>query len=114
MNFFNFFDWDQKFKCLRYHFQYLAQFIAPRGRIWGNSNSQYLRLWNFLRRGLQNYGFSFIIASTAIDLPSPWSLFDYYFHRIDTQFIEEIQAHCIKMTFVVHLESIKCVFVYLE
>ncbi len=50
----------------------------------------------------------------AIDLPSPWSLFDYYFQRIDVQFIEEIQAHCIRMTGVLHLESIKCFFVYLE
>ncbi len=31
MNFFNFFDWDQKYKCLTHHFQYLARFIAPRG-----------------------------------------------------------------------------------
>ncbi len=31
MNFFNFFDWDQKYKCMRHNFQYLAQFIAPMG-----------------------------------------------------------------------------------
>ncbi len=46
----------------------------PLGRVWGNSNFQYPRLGNFLRRGLHNYGFSFIIASMAIDLPSPWSI----------------------------------------
>ncbi len=114
MNFFNFFDRDQRYKCLRHHFQSMAQFIAPRGRVWGNSNFQYPRLWNFLHCGLHNYRFSFIIASMAIDLPSPWSLFDYYFRRINTQFIEEIQARGIRMTGVVHLESIKCFFVYLE
>ncbi len=67
-----------------------------------------------LRRGLHNYGFSFIIAPMATDLPSPWSLFNYHFHCIDAQFTEEIQAHCIRMTGVVHLESIKCVYVYLK
>ncbi len=106
MNFFNFFDWDQKYKGLRHHFQYLGQFIAPEEGL-GNSNFQYTRLWNFLRHGLHNYRFSFIKAFTAIHLPSPWSLFEYHFHRIDTQFIEEIQAHCIRMTGVVHLERIK-------
>ncbi len=93
--------------CLRHHFQYLAQFIAPRG------SSGAIQIFSIHDYGtsIVNYGFSFIIASMAIDLPSP---FDYYFHRIDTQFIEEIQAHCIRITSVVHLESIKCFFVYLE
>ncbi len=104
--FLKFFDWDQKYKCPRHHFQYLAQFT--------NSNFWYPRLWNFLRRGLHNYGFFFIIASTAIDLPLPWSLFDYHFNRIDTQFTEKIQAHYIGMTGIVHLKSIKCFFVYIE
>ncbi len=49
-----------------------------------------------------------------MDLPLPWSLFDYHFHRIDTQFTEEIQTHCIRMAGVVHLESIKSFSVYLE
>ncbi len=29
--FLQFSDWDQKYKCLRHRFQYLAQFIDPRG-----------------------------------------------------------------------------------
>ncbi len=52
MNFFNFFDWDEKYKCLRNHFQYLAQFIAPRG---GSGAIQIVSI------------------STTMELPSPWS-----------------------------------------
>ncbi len=114
MNFFNFFDWDIKYNFPRHHFQYLAQFIAPRG---GSGAIQIFSIHDygtFPRHCLHDHGFSFIIASIAIGLPSPWSLFDYHFHRIDTQFTEEIPAHCIRMTGVVHLESIKCFFVYLE
>ncbi len=51
MNFFNFFDWNQKYKCSRYHFQYLAQFIA-RGE------------------GLGQFKFS---VFTTMELPSSWS-----------------------------------------
>ncbi len=49
--FLQFFDWDQKYKSLRHHFQYLAQFIAPRG-------------------GSGDYGTSFAVVSTTIDFPS--------------------------------------------
>ncbi len=114
MNFFNFFDRDQKYKRLRHHFQYLAQFIAPRG---GSGAIQIFSIHDYgtsFAVVSTNYGFSFIIPSTARDLPSPWSLFNYHFHRINTQFTEEIQDHYIRMTGVVHLESIKCFFVYLE
>ncbi len=49
--FLQFFDWDQKYKCLRHHFQYLALFIASRG-------------------GLGQFKFS---VSTTMEPPSPWS-----------------------------------------
>ncbi len=52
MDFFNFFDWYQKYKCMRHHFQYLAQFIAPGGG------------------GLGQFKFS---VSTTMELPLPWS-----------------------------------------
>ncbi len=114
MNFSNFFDWDQKYKCLRHHFQYLAQFIAPTG---GSGTIQIFSIHNYgtsFSVVSTTMDFSFIIASTAMDLPLPWTLLDYHFHRIDTQFTEETQAHCMRMTDIVHSESIKCFSVYLE
>ncbi len=57
--FFNFFDWDQKYKCLRHHFQYLAQFIGPRG------GSGAIRIFSIL-----DYGTSFAVVSTTMDFPS--------------------------------------------
>ncbi len=59
MNFFNFFDWDQKYKCPRHRFQYLAQFIAPRG---GSRAIQIFRI--------HDYGTSFAVVSTTTDFPS--------------------------------------------
>ncbi len=71
---------------MRDNFQYLAQFTAPRG---GSGAIQIFSIhyYGTLRRGL-NYGFSFIIAYTAIDLPSPWSITDYHFHRRDGEKID--------------------------
>ncbi len=60
MNFFNFFDWDQKYKCLRHHFQYLAQFISARGM------SGAIQIF-----GIHDYGStSFAVVSTTMDFPS--------------------------------------------
>ncbi len=59
MNSFNFIDWDKKYKCPRHHFQYLAQFIAPRG------GSQAIQIFS-----IHNYGTSFAVVSTTIDFPS--------------------------------------------
>ncbi len=59
MNFFNFFDWDQKYKYLRHHFQYLAQFIAYRGR------SGVIQIFS-----IHDYGTSFTLVSTTMDFPS--------------------------------------------
>ncbi len=59
MNFFNFFDWNQKYKCLRHNFQYLAQFIAPRGE---SGAIQIL--------SLHDYGTSVAVVSTSTDFPS--------------------------------------------
>ncbi len=58
MNFFNFFDCDQKYKCPRHHFQYLAQFIAPRGR------SGEIQIFS-----IRDYGTSFAMVSTTMDFP---------------------------------------------
>ncbi len=58
-NFFNFFDWDQKYNCLRHHFQYLTQSIAPRG------GSRAIQIFSIL-----DYGTSFAVVSTALDFPS--------------------------------------------
>ncbi len=54
-----FFDWDQKYKCLRHHFQYLAQFIAPRRRFGA------IQIF-----GIHDYGTSFAVVSTTMDFPS--------------------------------------------
>ncbi len=54
MNFFNFFDWDQKYKCLRHHFQYLAQLIAPRG------GSGAIQIFS-----IHDYGTFFAVVSTT-------------------------------------------------
>ncbi len=54
MNFFNFFDWDQKYECLRHHFQYLAQFTAPRG------GSEAVQIFS-----INDYGNSFAVVSTT-------------------------------------------------
>ncbi len=59
MNFFNFFDWDQKYKCLRRHFQYLAEFIAPRG---GSGAIQIFSIYDYVT--------SFAVVSTTMDFPS--------------------------------------------
>ncbi len=59
MNFFNFFDWDHKYKCLRHHFQYLSKFIAPRG---GSGTIQIF--------SINDYGTSFAKVSTTMDFPS--------------------------------------------
>ncbi len=58
--FINFFEWDQKYKCLRHHFQYLAQFIASRG--WGSGAIQIF--------SIHDYGTSFAVFSTTADFPS--------------------------------------------
>ncbi len=57
--FFQFFHWDQKYKCLRHHFQYLTQFIAPRV---GSGVIQIFRI--------HDYGTSFAVISTTMDFPS--------------------------------------------
>ncbi len=57
--FLQFFDWDQKYKCLRYHFQYLAQFIASRGE------SGAFQIFS-----IHDYGTSFAVVSTTMDFPS--------------------------------------------
>ncbi len=54
-----FFDWDRKYKCLRHHFQYLAQFIALRG---GSGAIQIFSIYD--------YGTSFAVVSTTMDFPS--------------------------------------------
>ncbi len=54
-----FFDWDQKYKCLRYHFQYLAQLIAPMG------GSGAIQMFS-----IHNYGTSFAVVSTTMDFPT--------------------------------------------
>ncbi len=59
MNFFNFLDWDQKCKCLRHHFQYLAQFIVPRG------GSGVIQIFS-----IHDYGTSFAVVSTTMDFSS--------------------------------------------
>ncbi len=59
MNFFNFFDYDQKYKYLRHHFQYLVQFIAPMG---GSGAVQIF--------SIHDYGTSFAVVSTTMDFPS--------------------------------------------
>ncbi len=59
MNFFNFFHKYQKYKCLRHYFQYLAQFIVPKG---GSSAIQIF--------SIHDYGTSFAIVSTNMDFPS--------------------------------------------
>ncbi len=57
--FLQFFDWDQKYKCLRHHFQYLAQYIAPRGE------SAAIQIFS-----IHDYGTSFAVVSTTMDFPS--------------------------------------------
>ncbi len=57
--FLQFFDWDQKYKCLRHHFQYLVQFIAPMG---GSGAIQIFIIYD--------YGTSFTVFSTTMDFPS--------------------------------------------
>ncbi len=57
--FLQFFDWDQKYKCLRNHFQYLAQFIAPRG------GSVAIQIFS-----IHDYGTSFAVVSTIMDFSS--------------------------------------------
>ncbi len=62
MNFFTFFEWDQKYKCLRHHFLCLAQFIASRGgsgaiqmfsiHDYGTSFAWSPQLWIFLHHSL--------------------------------------------------------------
>ncbi len=59
MNFFNFFDWDQKYKYLRHHFQCLAQFIAPRG------GSGAIQIFS-----IHDYRTSFAVVSATMDFPS--------------------------------------------
>ncbi len=56
---FNFFDWDQKYKCLRHYFQYLAQFIAPRR---GDGAIQIF--------SIRDNGTSFAVVYTTMDFPS--------------------------------------------
>ncbi len=58
-NFFDFFDWNQKYKCLRHHFQYLAQFIAS----WGGSGA--IQIFSF-----HDYGTSFTVVSIWLSLSS--------------------------------------------
>ncbi len=57
--FLQFFWLDQKYKCLRHHFQYLAQFIAPRGGFGA------IQIFS-----IHNYGTSFAVVSTTMDFPS--------------------------------------------
>ncbi len=57
--FLQFFDWDKKYKCLRHHFQYLAQFIAPREGFWA------IQIFS-----IHDYGTSFTMVSTTMDFPS--------------------------------------------
>ncbi len=57
--FLQFFDWDQKYKCLKHHFQYLAQFIAPR------RGSEPIQIFS-----IHDYGTSFAVVSTTMDFPS--------------------------------------------
>ncbi len=57
--FLQFFDWDQKYKCLRHHFQYLARFIAPRG------GSGAIQIFS-----IHDYGTSFAVVFTTMDFPS--------------------------------------------
>ncbi len=57
--FLRFFDWDQKYKCLRSHFQYLAQFIAPRG------GSGAIQIFS-----IHDYETSFAVVTTTMDFPS--------------------------------------------
>ncbi len=45
--------------CLRHHFHYLAQFIAPRG------GSGAIQIFN-----IHDYGTSFAAISTTMDFPS--------------------------------------------
>ncbi len=59
MNFFNVFDLDQKHKCLRHHFQYLAQFIASR------AGSEAIQIFS-----IHDYRTSFPVVSTTMDFPS--------------------------------------------
>ncbi len=73
MNFFNFFDWDQEYKCLRHHFQYLAQFIAPGEGLGQFKFSVSLtmelpslwfpQLWIFLHQNLHRDRFAFAMIS---------------------------------------------------
>ncbi len=71
--FLQFFDWDQKYKHLRHHFQYLAQFIAPRG---GSGQFEFPvsttmelpllwspQLWIFLHYSLHGARFAFFMVS---------------------------------------------------
>ncbi len=57
--FLQFFAWDQKYKCLRHHFQYLVQFIAPR------EGSGAIQIFS-----IHDYGTSFAVVSTSMDFPS--------------------------------------------
>ncbi len=57
--FLQFFDWYQKYKCMRHHFQYLAQFIASGGR------SGAIQIFS-----IHDYGNSFTLVFTTMDFPS--------------------------------------------
>ncbi len=57
--FLQFFDCDQKYKCLRHHFQYLAQFIASGER------SGAIQIFS-----IHDYGTSFAVVSTTMDMVS--------------------------------------------
>ncbi len=57
--FLQFFDWEQKYMCLRHHFQYLAQFITFRR---GSGAIQI--------SSIQDYGTSFPMVSTTMEFPS--------------------------------------------
>ncbi len=59
LEFLQFFDWNQKYKCLRHHFQYLGQFIAPR------EGSGAIQIFS-----IHYYGTSFAMVSTTVDFPS--------------------------------------------
>ncbi len=59
MNFFNFFYWDQKYKCLRHQCQYSAQFIAPRGGFGA------IQIFS-----IHDYGTSSTVVSTTMEFPS--------------------------------------------
>ncbi len=84
-NFFNFFDWDQKYKCPRHHFLYLAQLIAPRGRsgaiqIFSIPTMELPspwspQLWIFFHHSLHGDRFAFAMVSI-------WLLFSSYRHPI--------------------------------